>query len=209
MQGKKEALVIIVSAPSGSGKTTIVKMLQEKMPEVRRSISCTTRQPREDETDGEDYLFISEEEFREKAEAGEFLEWEENFGNCYGTPRAQLTEALETGQDIILSIDVKGARTVKIEVPESISVFVMPPSPGELEERLRKRNTDHESQVETRLKESKREIAAADEYDYLIVNKDLAKAVEELKDIIDKERSNRKQMEEKREEQWKKCQETD
>ncbi len=205
MQGKQESLVIIVSAPSGSGKTTMVKLLQEKLPGVRRSISCTTRAPRGDEKRDEDYIFISEEEFRDKAGAGEFLEWEENFGKCYGTPRSQVEEAVEKGEDIILSIDVKGARAVKKIIPESISVFVMPPSVKELEERLRKRNTDRESQVEVRLKEAKRELEAADEYDYLIVNKDLAEAVAELRTIIEKERSNRKKMGQKREEQWKKC----
>ena len=127
-----------------------------------------------------------------KAEAGDFAEWEETFDNFYGTPKAQFTEAVEKGEDIILSIDVKGARTIKKSFPESVSIFIMPPSEEELVARLRNRKTDKESQVALRLKESAKEIEAADEYDYLIVNDDLGKSVEELKSIIETERTNRK-----------------
>lgn len=192
MTQKKEALIIIVSAPSGSGKTTVVNRLLEKCEGVKRSISCTTRAPREGEKEGDDYIFLSQEDFKKKAEAGDFVEWEETFDNFYGTPKDQFTEALEKGEDIILSIDVKGARNVKKEFPESISVFIMPPSAEELAERLRNRNTDKESQVSLRLKESSREIEAADEYDYLVINDDLERSVEELRSIIEEERINRK-----------------
>ena len=192
MTQKKEALIIIVSAPSGSGKTTLVDRLLEKCEGVKRSISCTTRAPREGEKEGDDYIFLSQEDFKKKAEAGDFVEWEETFDNFYGTPKDQFTEALEKGEDIILSIDVKGARNVKKEFPESISVFIMPPSAEELAERLRNRNTDKESQVSLRLKESSREIEAADEYDYLVINDDLERSVEELRSIIEEERINRK-----------------
>ncbi|MFC1643969.1 guanylate kinase [Candidatus Omnitrophota bacterium] len=191
MTRKKEPLIVIVSAPSGSGKTTIISRLMAKMPEVKRSISYTTRQPREGEKDREDYVFISPEQFKEKIEKGEFLEWEENFGNYYGTSKGQFAEAVERGADIILSIDVKGARAVKKNFPESISVFIMPPSAEELATRLKARDTDQDQEISLRLKESPREIAAADEYDYLIVNKDLEEAVEELKAIIKNERGNR------------------
>ena len=189
---KKEALIIIISAPSGSGKTTLINSLQEKMPGIKRSVSYTTRQPRTGEKDKEDYIFISREEFKEKAEKGEFLEWEENFNNFYGTSRQQFQEAAEKGEDIILSIDVKGAKKVKERFPESISVFIMPPSAEELAQRLKKRNTDRQKQVSLRLEEARREIKAADEYDYLIVNDDLEEAAEELKTIIENEKKNRK-----------------
>ncbi|MFC1480014.1 guanylate kinase [Candidatus Omnitrophota bacterium] len=191
MTRKKEPLIVIISAPSGSGKTTIVSRLTEKMPEVKRSISYTTRQPREGEKDREDYVFLSPEEFKDKIEKEEFLEWEENFGNYYGTSKGQFRQAVETGADIILSIDVKGARAVKKNFPESISVFIMPPSAEELATRLKGRDTDQDQEISLRLKESQREIAAADEYDYLIVNKDLEEAVEELKAIIKTERKSR------------------
>ena len=188
---KKEPLIVIISAPSGSGKTTVVDRLLADEPQLARSVSCTTRPPRQGEKDGEDYFFVSEEEFRRKRDDGEFLEWEETFGYCYGTPMAQFAEAVEKGRDIILSIDVKGARQVKEKFPEAISVFIMPPSTGELETRLKKRNTDRQEQVALRLKESQREMAAADEYDYLVVNDDLDGAVEELRAVIDSERKKR------------------
>ncbi len=191
MDKSNEPIIIVVSAPSGSGKTTIVSRLLEKMPGLRRSISCTTRPPRGGELDKEDYIFLSKEEFRDRIDRGEFLEWEENFGNYYGTTRRQVEEAIEEGEDIILSIDVKGARRVKRAFPESISVFVMPPSREELAARIQKRNADADEQVSIRLKESEKEIASANEYDYLIVNDDLDKAVDELTYIIDTERKNR------------------
>jgi len=191
---EREPLVIIVSAPSGSGKTTIIKHLLEKMPGVKRSISYTTRPPREGEKQQEDYIFLSREEFEKKIEKGELLEWEENFGHYYGTSKAQLDEAIENKEDLILSIDVKGARKVREKIPESISIFVMPPSVEELRSRLEGRNTDQETDVSQRLKESEREIASSDEYDYVIVNVEIDKAVEELYSIIEKERQNRQKM---------------
>ena len=198
MENSKEPIIIVVSAPSGSGKTTIVSRLLEKKTGLRRSVSCTTRLPREGESNKEDYIFLSKEEFRDKIDRGEFLEWEENFGNYYGTTRRQVEEAIEEGEDIILSIDVKGARRVKRAFPESISVFVMPPSREELAARIKKRNTDAEEQVSIRLNESEKEIASANEYDYLIVNDDLDKAVDELAYIIDTERQNRSKQTRKR-----------
>jgi guanylate kinase len=192
MEKRKEPLIIIVSAPSGSGKTTIVNSLLKKVSGMTRTVSYTTRPPRQDEKDGEDYIFISEEEFRKKADMGEFLEWEKNFGSYYGTARAQVDEAIAEGKDIILSIDVKGAKTVKKIRPESISVFIMPPSMDELVSRLRNRRTDREKQVSMRLEESSREMKAADEYDYLVVNDELEEAVNELIAIVESERKIKK-----------------
>ncbi|MFH1395489.1 MAG: guanylate kinase [Candidatus Omnitrophota bacterium] len=189
-----KALVIIVSAPSGSGKTTIVNEVMKKMTAITRSVSCTTRDPRKDEESGEDYIFISRNEFEEKIKNNEFLEYEENFGNYYGTLKTQFMEAESKEIDIILSIDVKGARKVKTLLPESVSIFIMPPSEEILAERLKNRNTDKEKEVLIRLKESKTEINASDEYDYLIVNDNLEKAVEELKNIIETERKRKNSM---------------
>ena len=188
-----ETLIIIISAPSGSGKTTVVERLLAELPRVKRSISCTTRPPRQGEQEGRDYFFVSEGDFRRKIENGEFLEWEETFGNFYGTPLEQFTGAMENGQDLILSIDVKGARQVKEKFPGAISVFIMPPSTEELESRLRKRNTDRKDQVDLRLKEARRELEAADEYDYLVVNDDLDGAVTELKSVLEAERQKRQE----------------
>ena len=190
MSQKKKTLIIVVSAPSGSGKTTIVSNVLNEMTNLVRSKSYTTRAPRALEVDGRDYIFVSKEDFETKIKEGEFLEYEENFGNCYGTSVIQIKEALSAGQDIILSIDVKGARRVKKAFPESISVFIMPPSREVLEERLKKRKTDEKKEVLLRLEEAEREIAARDEYDYLIVNDDLTEAVNELKNIIQAERKN-------------------
>lgn len=193
MNKEKQTLVIIISAPSGCGKTTIVNKLLGKMPGIKRSISCTTRSPREGEADGEDYIFMSEEEFKRKREEGAFLEWEDNFGQSYGTLEVQAKEAASEGRDIVLSIDVKGARKVKKKIPESISVFIMPPSVEELYARLKGRNTDNNEQLEMRIKEARKEIEASDEYDYLVVNEDLDQAIEELCEIITEEKENRKE----------------
>lgn len=185
---RKKGNIIIISAPSGSGKTTIEKRVAEEVAGVIRSISCTTRELREGEAESEDYDFISKEEFLKKIEEGYFLEWEEIFGNYYGTPKDQFISAQKNGVDIILSIDVKGAKKVKEIFPESISIFIMPPSVKELENRLRKRKTDTESQLETRLREAEKEMMAQEEYEYLVINEDLEKAINEVKEIIKKER---------------------
>ena len=188
---KHKPMIMVVSSPSGGGKTTVVNRLLEKAPGLKRSISHTTRELRKDENDKEDYIFISAEQFKESIKRDEFLEWEENFGNYYGTSEKQVREALTNGQDVILSIDVKGARRVKKKFPESISIFIMPPSVSALTERLKKRNTEKAAQMKLRLEESEKEIAAADEYDYLVVNEDIDQAAGELKEILEAERKNR------------------
>jgi guanylate kinase len=192
MSEKHEPLVIILSAPSGSGKTTMVNMLLDRLGGVERSVSYTTRAPREGETRGKDYIFVPDEEFDKRLEEGDFLESEQNFDNRYGTSRQQVRETLGEGKDIILSIDVKGARTIKKIFPESISVFVMPPSEKELTERLAGRNTEDKEQLDMRLREARKELEAAEQYDYMIINDDLDKAVDELKAIIEQERANRR-----------------
>lgn len=187
------SLIIVISAPSGSGKTTLITKLLEKYPDIVRSVSYTTRSPREEEKSDEDYIFISKEEFKRRIGADYFLEWEEKFGNYYGTPKEQFEDAWESGKDIVLSLDIKGARTVKKKFPESISVFIMPPSTEELEERLKKRDKCADTALSVRLGEAQEEIAASDEYDYLIVNKNAEKAAEELRMIIENEKKNRKE----------------
>lgn len=180
-------MILIVSSPSGGGKTTIVQDLLEEVPGMRRSVSYTTRKPRKGERGGEDYIFVTEKEFKKKIEKDEFLEWEKTFGNYYGTSRKQVEQIQAKGGIAVLTIDVKGARSVKKKVPQSVSIFIMPPSKEELTERLKERQTEEREEVSVRLAESEREIASAGEYDYLVVNEDLAKATEELKTIIKKE----------------------
>ena len=195
----RDPIIIVLSAPSGSGKTSIVEALIKRLGGMARSISYTTREPRGEEKNGEDYIFVSPEEFERMKNNGEFLEWEENFGSYYGTSRKQIEDMLNERKDVIMCIDVKGARKAKKEYPESISVFIMPPSIQELENRLRRRKTDEEEQVAIRLRESKQEVAASDEYDFLVINNKLDEAVEELKQVIEKERENRTKINKKAE----------
>lgn len=191
------SLIIIISAPSGSGKTTLITKLLEKHPAILRSVSYTTRPPREAEKAEEDYIFISKEEFKERIGNNYFLEWEEKFGNYYGTPKKPFEDAWENDKDIILSLDIKGARTVKKKFPESISVFIMPPSKEELEARLKRRDKSQDKAMSARLGEAQEEIKASDEYDYLIVNEDVGKASEELSMIIENEKKNREKSKKK------------
>ncbi len=189
---KKDPLIVVVSSPSGGGKTTIVNKLLKEIEGMLKSVSYTTRRPRSKEKDREDYIFISEEEFKKKIADNELLEWEEVFGCHYGTSSEQVKEALSAGRDIVLCIDVKGAKRVKKRFPGSVSVFIMPPSREALTTRLQKRQTEQKEQMNVRLKESEKEIESADEYDYMIINDDLDEAVRELKSIIEMERENRR-----------------
>ncbi len=190
---EKEPIVVVVSAPSGAGKTTMINLLLEKMPMVTRSVSCTTREPREGETEGDDYLFLKEEEFKISIDNDDFLEWEQNFGYYYGTRQAQVEASLAKGKDVILNIDVKGGKRVKRKMPESISVFVMPPSIEELEARLMARKREEGEEVAKRIAEAEKEIVAGEEYDYMVINQELDKAVQELCDIIKMEKERRSQ----------------
>ena len=190
------SLVFVISAPSGSGKSTLVKMLLESVEGVDFSISYTTRPPRRGETDGENYRFVSRDEFLAMRDAGELLEWAEVFGHCYGTPRAALDEARRRGHDLVLDIDVQGAGQLKKQLPEAISVFILPPSRAELEKRLRSRSLDEDAVIRRRLRDASREIANYSAYDYLLVNDQLVRAAEKLKGIFLAERCRRQRAEE-------------
>lgn len=176
--------LFIVSAPSGAGKTTLVKMLLEQDRGVQLSVSFTTRAPRAGEVDGQDYRFVDVAAFRAMRERGEFLESAEVHGNYYGTSRVWLEERMDVGQDVLLEIDWQGARQVRTVFPRAVSVFVMPPSLAELERRLRGRDKDSEAVIRERLANARDEMAHVDEFDYVIINKELRLALEDLKSVV-------------------------
>ena len=182
----KTGHVFIISGPSGAGKSTLLKAVLEKEPQLRYSVSYTTRPPRGDEQDGVDYHFISVPAFREKIDAGELAEWVEVHGHMYGTPATYIEENLADGYDVLLDIDLEGARKLSARYPEAISVFITPPALEELEERLMRRGTDSPAAVAGRLKNAEAEMAQAYRYDHVIVNDDLAQAVSTLESIIGK-----------------------
>lgn len=186
--GKRTGNVFVISAPSGGGKTTLAGQILNAMPDVERSVSMTTRPPREGERDGRDYFFATRDEFDAIAERNGFLEYATVFGQSYGTPRAFVEKQRAQGKDVLLLIDVQGARQVKKNLKEAIRVFVMPPSVEELKRRLEKRQTDSAEEIQRRLKIAKREMREAKKYDYVVLNLDLAKAIDELRAIILAER---------------------
>jgi guanylate kinase len=187
--------VFIVSAPSGSGKSTLVNRVLEQDPKLLFSISYTTREPRGPEKQGEDYHFISREEFQRRLKEDEFLEWAEVFGNYYGTSRLYLDRAAAEGRDLVLDIDVQGARQLKERIPDAVSIFILAPSRKILEQRLRARSEDSEAVIERRLRGAAEEIRNYDQYDYVLVNKDLDVSVMRLRSIIEAERIRRVRME--------------
>ena len=176
--------LFIISGPSGAGKSTILRAILEKKPQLRYSISYTTRPRRSNEQDGVDYHFISELAFREKIHANELAEWADVHGHLYGTWAPYIEEALSSGQDVLLDIDVEGAKKLFSEYPEAISVFLRPPSMKELEKRLVKRHTDSPATVKQRLKNAEVEMAQAHHYDHIILNDNLAETVSGLEAII-------------------------
>jgi guanylate kinase len=181
-------LLFIVSAPSGSGKTTLVERLVQVTPNLQMSRSYTSRPPRPGECDGLDYNFISRERFHQMIEGGDFLEWADVFGNLYGTSHAATSHALDRGTDLVLVIDVQGARQVRRSAFEHVGIFVLPPSFDVLRERLRLRSKDSDAQIERRLDVARQEVSAVDEYDYVVVNDDLESGVKRLNAIVEAER---------------------
>jgi guanylate kinase len=188
--------VFIISAPSGSGKSTLVSRLLAIDPGLRFSVSYTTRKPRGNEQPGDSYVYISREEFEERRERGEFLEHAEVFGNYYGTNRNVLEQARREGKDLILDIDVQGARQLKERIPEAVSIFILAPSRDILEQRLRSRSEDSEEVIQRRLREAAEEIGNYVQYDYVLVNHQLEESVHALSAIVIAERIRRVRMEE-------------
>ena len=194
MNKRKRGLLFIVSAASGTGKTTLVERLVQRVPNLCLSRSYTSRAARPGEQDGVDYNFISRPRFEEMARAGEFLEWADVFGNYYGTCAADTERCLANGQDIVLVIDVQGAKQVRSSGVESVGIFVLPPSAEILEQRLRGRSKDAEVEIGKRLDAARREVGEFASYEYVVVNDELDGAVERLRAIVVAERARVKAM---------------
>jgi guanylate kinase len=194
MSNRRRGLLFIVSAPSGAGKTTLVERLVEQVPNLRMSRSYTSRPARTGETDGVDYNFVTRERFESMLVGGEFLEWADVFGNLYGTSAADTERVLEAGNDLVLVIDVQGARQVRRRRADSTAVFVMPPSLEVLERRLRGRSKDSEAAIQRRLQVAREEVEAFTEYDFLVVNDELMAAVERLRSIVMAKRASLEHM---------------
>jgi guanylate kinase len=182
-------VLFIVSAPSGTGKTTVVERLVKVTDRLRLSRSYTSRAPRGDEQDGVDYNFVSRSTFESMIANREFLEWADVFGNLYGTSAADTTRCSETGDDVVLVIDVQGARKVRAAGLPHVAIFVLPPSFAVLEQRLRGRSKDSEEAIRRRLEVAREEIPAFEEYDYVVVNDEFDACVERMKAIVLAERS--------------------
>ncbi len=189
MSSEGRGILFIVSAPSGTGKTTLVERLVQITPGLRMSRSYTSRAPRAGESDGVDYHFIERGRFEAMIAEGKFLEWADVFGNLYGTGAADTERALADGCDVVLVIDVKGARQVRQTGFEHVGIFILPPSFEVLESRLRRRSKDTEAQIQRRLEVAQLEVDAVTEYDYVVVNDEVDRAVARLQAIVEAERS--------------------
>ncbi|MCD6213778.1 MAG: guanylate kinase, partial [Candidatus Desulfofervidus sp.] len=186
--------IFVISAPSGTGKTTLVRLLLSRFPTLSFSISYTTRLPRPGEVDGQHYFFVSEKEFKRSIARGEMLEWAKVYGHYYGTPLHFVKEKIAAGKDVILDIDIQGAQEVKKKIPEAILIFIIPPSWEELQRRITNRSTDSLEVIKKRLKAARKEIKVARDFDYIVINDILENALQELTSIIQatKARTNKR-----------------
>ncbi len=183
MSTKRSGMVLVVCAPSGAGKTTLIKRLRQEFPDFGYSLSYTTRAPRAGEEDGKDYNFVSVKEFKEKRDANFFAEWAQVHGNYYGSPLQSTLDMLEKGQDLIFDVDVQGASQLRLTLPTAVYVFIMPPSLKELQQRLEGRGTDAAEQIERRLTNAVCEIEEAHWFDYWVINDDLEKAYDQFRSV--------------------------
>ena len=184
----ERGMLFVISGPSGSGKGTVIKRLFEKHSRIFYSVSATTRAPRENEAEGVNYYFLTQEEFKRSIAEGNMLEYAEFCGNFYGTPRTAVDERLDLGEDVILEIEVQGAAKVKKVRPDAVSVFLMPPSLKELEKRLRSRGTETEEKIKNRLGRAEAEMSLAADYDYIVINDIVDTAAEKISCIITAEK---------------------
>ncbi len=185
----RRGLLVVVSAPSGAGKTTVCERVAAEWPEIRWSVSFTTRPPRKHEEEGLHYHFVTKKGFESERDKGRFVEWAEVHGNLYGTPRDFLEKRVKAGKDTLLVIDVQGARAIKESFPEAVLVFLLPPSLAELERRLRTRSQESDRSRAIRLRKAKAELSCYRTYDYLVLNEHVTEAASSLKAIIMAERN--------------------
>ncbi|MGI9535321.1 MAG: guanylate kinase [Thermodesulfobacteriota bacterium] len=185
----KKGILFVFSGPSGSGKTTLAKEVVNEINNINFAISYTTRQKRDSEVDGKDYHFVNIQEFNEMIKNKKFAEWAEVFGNYYGTPLLEVNKAINNGSDVLLEIDVKGAKKIRNKFNDSIHVFIIAPDMKELRQRLEKRKTDSSDEIVKRLNIADKEITEVENYDYIIINEDLNQSFEEIRSIIETERS--------------------
>jgi guanylate kinase len=186
---KRQGIIFILSAPSGAGKTTLYNGLKEIYPEIKLSVSCTTRARRSGEVNGRDYRFLSEHEFHTLRSREQFAEWAKVHDYFYGTPRKPLERNMRAGRDVLLDIDVQGARKIKKAYPQAVSIFLLPPSLGELKRRLAARGTDGNEMIRRRLANARGEIGEIMHYDYYVVNREVTEAVRVLSSIVEAERA--------------------
>ena len=193
LKSNRRGLMVVLSSPSGAGKTTLTRKLLADHPDMAMSVSATTRPPRPGEVEGKDYFFIDKTRFGELEAAGEFLEHAKVFDNYYATPRGPVEEALSQGQDVVFDIDWQGAQQLtQAAADDLVKIFILPPNMRELEQRLRTRAQDSDSVIVKRMSKSEAEISHWAEYDYVIVNEDLSTALDELKTIVKSERMRRR-----------------
>lgn len=192
-QPKEPGLLIVISGPSGVGKDTILRRLFQLAPELKYSVSYTTRPPRPGEVDGKSYTFVTEDEFKRLIDAKEFLEWAQVYDHYYGTSRKRVEEALARGDDIILKIDVQGATFVKKRRPDALFIFITPPSTEELLQRLTGRNTEDPAALERRQREALVELGLAKDYEHVVCNRDVEESAREILAMIAAEHARRRQ----------------
>jgi guanylate kinase len=180
----ESAKVFVITGPSGVGKGTLIKMLRERVPDLALSVSATTRSPRGGEVDGRDYHFLTEEQFQERRDAGDFLEFATYSGNHYGTLNSELERCLDKGRSVVLEIEVQGAQQVRQSKPDSVQIFIAPPDESVLRDRLQGRGTDSAEAIDRRLKVAEQELSSQNDFDYRVVNDDLDHAADELESIV-------------------------
>ena len=192
MKLNRRGIMVVLSSPSGAGKTSLTKQILNTSKNILMSVSATTRQPRPGEVDGEDYIFLSKSKFSEMIDNDEFLEYAKVFDNFYGTPRAPVEDALAGGFDIVFDIDWQGAQQLtQAAANDLVKIFILPPNMQELENRLRSRAQDSDDVIARRMSKSENEISHWAEYDYIIINEDISEAIEELTTIVNAERMKR------------------
>lgn len=184
----RQGILIVLSGPSGTGKGTICKELLQQYPQLQYSISATTRSPRAGETDGVNYWFTAQEDFKSMVANDELLEWAEVYGNYYGTPRRYVTEMLHSGKDVVLEIDIQGALQIKAKFPQGVFIFIVPPSIRELASRIKKRGTEAPEVIERRLNAANDELSYACQYNYVVVNDEVVAATAKIVSIISAEK---------------------